>query len=74
MKQILEAIERSAIRIKHAIDVKDIGYSQEQNSSGETQLQLDIQSDLIIEDSRGLSECSPSKIFKLTSTKFKRLR
>lgn len=50
MKQILEAIERSAIRIKHAIDVKDIGYSQEQNSSGETQLQLDIQSDMIIEE------------------------
>lgn len=50
MKEILEAIERSAIRIKHAIDVKDIGYSQEQNSSGETQLQLDIQSDLIIEE------------------------
>ncbi|MDP2078893.1 MAG: class 1 fructose-bisphosphatase [Sulfuricurvum sp.] len=50
MKQILEAIERSAIRIKDAIDVKDIGYSQEQNSSGETQLQLDIQSDLIIEE------------------------
>ncbi len=50
MKQILEAIERSAIRIKRAIDVKDIGYSQEQNSSGETQLQLDIQSDLIIEE------------------------
>jgi fructose-1,6-bisphosphatase I len=50
MKQILEAIEHSAIRIKHAIDVKDIGYSQEQNSSGETQLQLDIQSDLIIEE------------------------
>ncbi|MDQ1297878.1 MAG: fructose,6-bisphosphatase [Campylobacterota bacterium] len=50
MRQILEAIERSAIRIKHAIDVKDIGYSQEQNSSGETQLQLDIQSDLIIEE------------------------
>jgi len=50
MNQILEAIERSAIRIKRAIDVKDIGYSQEQNSSGETQLQLDIQSDLIIEE------------------------
>lgn len=50
MIQILEAIERSAIRIKNAIDVKDIGYSQEQNSSGETQLQLDIQSDLIIEE------------------------
>ncbi|MFA6630632.1 MAG: fructose-bisphosphatase class I, partial [Sulfuricurvum sp.] len=50
MNTILEAIQKSAIRIKHAIDVKDIGYSQEQNSSGETQLQLDIQSDLIIEE------------------------
>lgn len=50
MNAILEAIQRSAIRIKHAIDVKDIGYSQEQNSSGETQLQLDIQSDFIIEE------------------------
>ncbi|MDD5160024.1 MAG: class 1 fructose-bisphosphatase [Sulfuricurvum sp.] len=50
MNVILEAIQNSAIRIKNAIDVKDIGYSQEQNSSGETQLQLDIQSDLIIEE------------------------
>ena len=50
MQNILEAIEKSAIRIKKAIDVKDIGYSQEQNSSGETQLQLDIQCDLIIEE------------------------
>lgn len=50
MNTILEAIQHSAIRIKHAIDVKDIGYSQEQNSSGETQLQLDIQSDFIIEE------------------------
>ncbi|MGD9971082.1 MAG: class 1 fructose-bisphosphatase [Sulfuricurvum sp.] len=50
MNTILEAIQKSAIRIKHAIDVKDIGYSQEQNSSGETQLQLDIQSDMIIEE------------------------
>jgi len=50
MNTILEAIQKSAIRIKHAIDVKDIGYSQEQNSSGETQLQLDIQSDFIIEE------------------------
>lgn len=50
MNPILIAIQKSAIRIKHAIDVKDIGYSQEQNSSGETQLQLDIQSDLIIEE------------------------
>ncbi len=50
MREIFEAIQRSSIRIKKAIDVKDIGYSQEQNSSGETQLQLDIQCDMIIEE------------------------
>lgn len=50
MEDILVAIQKSAIRIKKAIDIKDIGYSQEQNSSGETQLQLDIQCDLIIEE------------------------
>ncbi len=50
MREIFEAIQRSSLRIKKAIDVKDIGYSQEQNSSGETQLQLDIQCDMIIEE------------------------
>lgn len=50
MDKIFEAIQRSAIRIKDAIDKKDIGYSEQQNASGETQLQLDIQSDLIIEE------------------------
>jgi fructose-1,6-bisphosphatase I len=50
MTDIFEAIQRSSKRIKEAIDVKDIGYSQEMNSSGETQLQLDIQCDLIIEE------------------------
>lgn len=50
MFTILDAIQKSAIRIKDAIDKKDLGYSQEQNSSGETQLQLDIQSDLILEE------------------------
>lgn len=50
MKDIFDAIQRSAIRIKDAIDVKDIGYSQQENSSGETQLQLDIQCDMIIEE------------------------
>ncbi len=50
MREIFEAIQRSSIRIKKAIDVKDIGYSQEQNSSGETQLQLDIQCDMLIEE------------------------
>ena len=50
MTDIFDAIQRSAKRIKNAIDVKDIGYSSQANSSGETQLQLDIQCDLIIEE------------------------
>lgn len=50
MTPILECIKKSAKRIKKAIDVKDIGYSQERNSSGETQLQLDIQCDMILEE------------------------
>ena len=50
MQELFKAITKSAKRIKNAIDTKDIGYSQEQNSSGETQLQLDIQCDLIIEE------------------------
>ncbi|MDD2905451.1 MAG: class 1 fructose-bisphosphatase [Sulfurimonas sp.] len=50
MRDIFDAIQRCAKRIKTAIDVKDIGYSQQENSSGETQLQLDIQCDMIIEE------------------------
>lgn len=50
MTDIFDAIQRSAKRIKKAIDVKDIGYSNQANSSGETQLQLDIQCDMIIEE------------------------
>ncbi len=50
MNEIFDAIQRTAKRIKVAIDVKDIGYSQQANSSGETQLQLDIQCDMIIEE------------------------
>jgi len=50
MTDIFEAIQKSAKRIKKAIDIKDIGYSNQANSSGETQLQLDIQCDFIIEE------------------------
>jgi fructose-1,6-bisphosphatase I len=50
MTDIFKAIQRTAIRIKEAIDTKDIGYSQQENSSGETQLQLDIKCDMIIEE------------------------
>ncbi|MFT7004685.1 MAG: fructose-1,6-bisphosphatase I [Sulfurimonas sp.] len=50
MTDIFDAIQRTAKRIKKAIDVKDIGYSQHENSSGETQLKLDIQCDMIVEE------------------------
>ncbi len=50
MKDILSAIQRSAIRIREEIDTKDIGYSQKQNATGDTQLQLDIKCDLICEE------------------------
>lgn len=46
----LETIQSIAVRIQDAIDVKDMGYSQHENSSGDTQLQLDIQCDLIVEE------------------------
>lgn len=50
MRDIFDAIQRSAKRIKSALDVKDFGYSESENSSGETQLQLDIKCDMIIEE------------------------
>ena len=50
MTDIFEAIQKTAKRIKDAIDVKDFGYSAQENSSGETQLQLDIKCDMIIEE------------------------
>ena len=50
MDDIFKAIQKTAIRIKEAIDTKDIGYSQQENSSDETQLQLDIKCDMIIEE------------------------
>lgn len=50
MKDIFDAIQKSAKRIKVVIDTKDVGYSQQENSSGETQLELDIKCDMIIEE------------------------
>ena len=50
MRDIFDAIQKSAKRIRKAIDIKDIGYSQQENSSGETQLELDIKCDMIIEE------------------------
>ncbi|QKF73361.1 fructose-1,6-bisphosphatase I [Aliarcobacter faecis] len=49
MQEIIKAIEESAIKIKHLIQTGDTEKSQSENSTGDTQLKLDIQSDEIIE-------------------------
>ena len=50
MKEIIKAIEEASIKIKHLIETGDTGKSQSENSTGDTQLKLDIQSDEIIEE------------------------
>ncbi len=50
MKEIIKAIESSAKKIKDAIAYGDMGYSENQNQTGDTQLKLDILSDEIIEE------------------------
>jgi len=49
MKTIFNTIKTIALEIDHAIKTADLGYSDSENSSGEDQLKLDVQSDLIIE-------------------------
>jgi len=49
VKSIYETIKRVAFEIDNAIKTEDLGYSDSENSSGEDQLKLDVQSDLIIE-------------------------
>lgn len=50
MKEIIEAVKRSAIRIRESIENDDTGYSENKNKTGDIQLKLDIKSDLIIEE------------------------
>lgn len=50
MQEIIKAIEEASIKIKHLIETGDTGASENQNSTGDTQLKLDIQSDIIIEN------------------------
>lgn len=50
IQEIIRAIEESAIKIKHLIETGDTGKSDHENSTGDTQLKLDIASDKIIED------------------------
>ena len=45
---VFEAIENAAHRIHEAITNEDTDYSSHSNNSGDVQLKLDIQSDLII--------------------------
>jgi fructose-1,6-bisphosphatase I len=48
LKPIFDAIETSAHRIREAITNEDLCYSEACNATGDMQLKLDIQSDLII--------------------------
>lgn len=50
MQEIIKAIEESAIKIRDLIQTGDTGKSEHENSTGDTQLKLDIASDEIIED------------------------
>lgn len=49
MLDIFDTIKEIAFKIEQAIQTEDLGYSNSENSSGEEQLKLDVQSDLIIE-------------------------
>ena len=50
MREIFKAIEDVAFAIDNAIKTSDLGYSDSENSSGEEQLKLDVQSDKVIEE------------------------
>jgi fructose-1,6-bisphosphatase I len=50
MKDIIESIKKSTIEIKKIIELGDTSKSEEQNSTGDTQLKLDIKSDIVIEN------------------------
>ncbi|MEA3498754.1 MAG: class 1 fructose-bisphosphatase [Campylobacterota bacterium] len=50
MEDIIESIKKSTIEIKKIIELGDTSKSEEQNSTGDTQLKLDIKSDIVIEN------------------------
>ena len=49
METIFDAIKKIAFEIDSAIKTADLGYADSENTSGEDQLKLDVQSDMIIE-------------------------
>ncbi len=50
MIEIIEAVEKIAVRIKKAFIEEDMLYSDTKNATGDVQLKLDIKSDLIVEE------------------------
>lgn len=59
MENIFNKIEEIAFKIDNLIKIGESGYSKSSNSTGDTQLKLDIQSDEIIEEIfRGVPEIS----------------
>lgn len=49
MNEIFEAIKVASVEIQKIIDIGDTGKSENENSTGDTQLKLDIASDIVIE-------------------------
>ena len=49
MNTVIDTIKAVAFKIDNAIKTSDLGYLDTENSSGEDQLKLDVQSDIIIE-------------------------
>lgn len=49
MQDIIESIRQSTVEIQKIISKGDMGKSEEQNATGDTQLKLDIMSDQVIE-------------------------
>ena len=62
MEEIFEAIKQSAIEIKELIETGDTGKSNNENSTGDTQLKLDIASDLVIERLFSKVKCIKSMV------------
>ena len=57
MKDIIEAIKRSSLKIRDIIEDGDTAKSDNQNSTGDTQLKLDIASDVVIENEFKQLDC-----------------
>ena len=50
MQEIIDSIKESSLEIKKIIEIGDTSKSDNQNSTGDTQLKLDIASDVVIEN------------------------